>query len=108
MRPHPVLSRLGLARKAGKLAIGTEAVKTAIKTNASSLVLISYEISPKTQKEIKFAAQNGTPVLEVPYSIFDITNAIGTKAGIVSINDVGFAEAIKTQIFLSAEKEENL
>lgn len=102
----PVLSRLGIARKAGKLSLGTEVVKTALQKNISKLVLVSYEISSKTEKELRFKS-NGISVMRIPYTIFNISNAVGVKAGIVSVNDNGFAEAIKNQLLLIPETEEN-
>lgn len=100
---NPILSRLGLARKAGKLSIGTEAVFWAVEKKISRLVLISSEISNKTEKELRFKAKENILVLRTPFTTFDISHAVGVKAGIVSVNDNGFAEAIKSL----SETEEN-
>lgn len=104
----PVLSRLGLCRRAGMLSLGTEATKTSLLKRTAQLVVISEEISKKTVKEIKFANKNDVPVIIIPYSIFDITKAIGQKAGIVSVNDKGFANAIVNQLNLKPNEEENV
>ena len=86
---------LGFARKAGKLAVGTEAVKESIKRNRSQLVLIAADISQKSAKEINFACQKNNIRSEViTLGIDDVTQSIGTRAGILSVEDGGFANAI--------------
>ena len=53
------------------------------------------DISEKTKRGLVFAAEeSGIEVISVPYSIFEITNAVGTKTGIVSIDDNGFAKKL--------------
>ncbi len=103
---NPILSRLGIARKAGKLSIGTQSVFNAIEKRAAQLIIVSSDISVKTEKELRFKSKQNITVLRVPFKNFEIANAVGVKAGIVSVNDSGFAEAIKKQISISAETEE--
>ncbi len=90
---------LGFARKAGKLAVGTEAVKESVKRNRSHLVLIAADISQKSAKEIKFTCQrNNIKAAIITLGIDGVTQSIGTRAGILSVEDEGFAKAIAENI----------
>lgn len=88
------LTLLGFASKSGNLSFGADSVKEALKRKKAKLVIIAKDISDKSRKEIKFFANN-TPVLEADFSITEISHAIGKKAGIISVNEIGFANAIR-------------
>lgn len=93
---NKLLSLLGFARKAGKLSIGAAATKGSILCKKAKLVVISGEISQKSQKEIIFHADKykvKTLLLE-DIDIITLSNAVGIKCGIVSVNDSSFAEAL--------------
>ncbi|MBQ5591115.1 MAG: ribosomal L7Ae/L30e/S12e/Gadd45 family protein [Clostridia bacterium] len=89
------LSLLGMARKANKLTFGYDKSLQSIHSFKSSVVFVASDISEKTKRGLVFAAEeSGIEVISVPYSIFEITNAVGTKTGIVSIDDNGFAKKL--------------
>lgn len=90
----PVLSRLGLARRANRLAVGTEAVKTALQKKKARLVVVAQDISAKTEKELRFLGGENAQVLRLPYALEDVAAAIGIRAGILAVLDDGFAQAI--------------
>ncbi len=92
------LSRLGLARKAGKLSPGFAAVKDSVTGGAAKLVIIAADISQKSEKEVRFICKTAVKAERVKFTTFEISNAIGTKAGIISINDEGFAKSILNNI----------
>ncbi len=94
MTHDPILSRVSVARRAGMLTPGFAAVREAITKKQAKLVLIAADISAKSEKEIRFTAGGKIPVIRIEHTIFEITSAIGIKAGIISINDQGFASAI--------------
>mgnify|MGYP003377541488 CR=1 FL=1 len=52
-----LLSSIGLARKAGKLILGFDAVSAACKNGTAALVLLSEDLSPKSRKEIVRVAE---------------------------------------------------
>lgn len=86
---------LGFAAKAGKLSFGFEATCSSIKAGKARLALIAGDISPKSKKEIVFFAERGG-VEHIVLENFDIkavSDAVGRKCGIVSVNDTGFADA---------------
>lgn len=90
---------LGFARKAGKLAVGTAATEESIKRRRSRLVIIGCDISEKSQKEIRFLSDKfNVPVAVTELSIDGITQSIGTKAGILSVEDEGFAKALSENL----------
>ncbi len=105
MKNDPILSRLGIARRAGVLSPGSAAVLESIKKNRARLVVIGADISAKTEKELRFHAGQNVPVVRISADTFMITSAIGTKAGVVSVNDDGLASAVLKNI-PNNEKEE--
>ena len=92
-----ILTLLGFAAKAGKLSFGFDTTVTAMKKGNSRLVIAACDVSEKSKKEVSFfAGQNA-----VPFIIFEETDmkklseAVGRKCGIVSVNDSGFADACR-------------
>ena len=88
-----LLSLLGLARRCGKTSAGFDAVCDAVKAGQSSLILISSDIAPRSEKNIRYAVEN-SPVRVV--KILEDKNLLGHAMGlaptaIVSLNDKGFA-----------------
>lgn len=94
MSNDPVLSRLGFARKAGKLNIGFAASKESVLNNNAKLIIVANDISPKTEKEIRFFAREKCPVRKISSSCDEMSAAIGVRAGVVALCDQGFADAI--------------
>lgn len=101
-----LLNLLGLARRAGRLTTGFEAVRESAVKKKSWLILCSDDLSAKTFKELEFAAKNTTECLRTGFSMDDISNAVGTKTGCVSINDQGFAKAVKNLLITLKEDSE--
>ena len=90
---------LGFARKSGRLAVGTAATEESIKRRGSNLVIIGCDISEKSQKEIRFLGDKfNVPVAVTELTMYDITQSIGTKAGILSVEDEGFAKALSENL----------
>ena len=92
---NKTLTLLGFCRKAGKLIIGTQKVTETLKENKRCLVTVAEDISDKTLKELRFFASKGKGVvIKIPYDTITVSNAIGTKAGVVATTDEGFSKAI--------------
>lgn len=86
---------LGFARKAGKLAVGTAAAEESVKRGRSKLLLTGADISQKSVKEMRFLCEkHGVRTASTVLTIDEITASIGTRAGILSIEDEGFAAAV--------------
>lgn len=94
MSNNPVLSRLGFARKAGRLSLGFSASKEAIVSNKAKLIIVANDISEKTEKEIRFFVGGKCPVEKLVFDTEAVSKAIGFRAGVIAVNDEGFAQAI--------------
>lgn len=89
------LSLLGMARKANRVSLGYDKALESVHTFKAHVVFVANDISEKTKRGLVFAAEeSGIEIITTDYSIFDFTNAVGTKTGIVSINDSGFAKKL--------------
>ncbi len=51
---NKILTLLGFASKAGKLSFGMNDTKTSLDKSKSKLIIVANDVSPKSQKEIKF------------------------------------------------------
>lgn len=90
-----VLSLLGLARRAGKTAIGFDPAVESVRKEQSQLILMTSDISPKSRKELLFALrEKNVRTIDTEYTADDIGNALGKKAKIVSVMDAGFASSV--------------
>ncbi len=94
---NKILTLLGFASKAGKLSFGMDKSKEAIKKKTSCLVISASDISEKSQKEIRFfTSNNNIPLISLTdINIEAVSNAVGRKCGILSVNDKSFADAIR-------------
>ncbi len=91
-----MLNFLGIAVRAGKVQAGFNRCSTAIKSGKAKLVIVCCDISEKTVKEIRFLCDKyHTKMIEVDCQIAELTAAIGTKAGICAVCDLGFANNLE-------------
>lgn len=92
---NKILTLLGFAARAGNLSYGFEAAASAIKRGKAKLIVIAGDISPKSRKEILFFA-DGRGVKHIILEDIDmkaVSDAVGRRCGIISVNDSGFADA---------------
>ena len=87
----PLLSLLGMSRRAGKLVIGARDATEAVKRGKARLVLVSADTAPRTEKELRFFSKETIPVLRLTQTREQISQAIGIAAGTVALTDDGFA-----------------
>ena len=94
---NKMLTLLGFASKAGRLAYGQAASLEAMQRQKTKLLVIASDLSVKSQKELKFHAEkNNTQYLVLrEIGIAELSNAVGRSCGAVSVNDGSFADAIK-------------
>lgn len=95
--PSKVLSLLGMARAAGKLTVGFDAVVTLARDGKAALVLLANDLSEKSEKELRFLTKACPPAIRrLDVGKEEIGGAIGVKKpiGILAVSDVGFADAI--------------
>lgn len=106
---NKILSLLGFAAKAGRLSYGSSAVLWAIKTHKAKLAVISEEISEKSRKETAYYAdkQNIKTIVLKGIDIKTVSDAVGKKCGIISVNDCGFADAILEAYTIKGENADD-
>lgn len=88
------LGLLSMCRKAGKLKLGMDMVKSSCKNGEAEAVLVASDFSKKSLKEIKFTChRENVPVYELGVSMDDIFYGVGKKAGVLAVTDSGFAKS---------------
>lgn len=87
---------LGLAQKAGKLASGDFAVRSALKGGKAKLLVIAADAAPNSKKDMYYLAQVAkVPVLEA-LSREQLGAAIGkAQRTAVAVNDDNFAAMLR-------------
>lgn len=89
------LSLLGLARRAGRLALGCEAATEAIRNGRARLVILAEDLSPRTAGGIsREAEEEGIEVLTAAACMDELGMALGKRTGVIAVNDAGFAGKI--------------
>lgn len=84
---------LTICRKAGQLSMGFDPMKEALANGKARAVIIASDISPKTEKEVRFFAEKkNIPTEKTGSTIDEIHYRLGKKAGILTICADGFAE----------------
>ncbi len=95
MAENKILTLLGFCRKAGKLIFGTEKVTELIKKGEPCLVMLSSDISAKTEKELKYhASGTNTVFIRLEFDRETVGHATNTTAGVLATADEGFSKAI--------------
>ncbi|MDR0974854.1 MAG: ribosomal L7Ae/L30e/S12e/Gadd45 family protein [Ruminococcus sp.] len=96
---NKVFGALTMARKAGKLILGFDAVCDSLKAETAKLVIITADVSKKTEKEVRFfCGRYNTDIISVPFMMEDIYNAVGKKCGALSVVDSGLAGLITAKL----------
>ena len=96
-----LFSLLGIARRAGRLSLGHDAVIQSIVKNEAKLCLCSNEASARLRREIGHACSfegKRIPFIVVDCGSEALSRAVGQKITVLSVNDDGFAEAMKKQL----------
>jgi len=91
----PLLSLLGLARKANLCSFGHDAAKASLRQRRAKLCLLCEDASPRLKEEFKFLANEAkVPLREIGISSQDIRQATQYKAAVLTVNEAGFADKI--------------
>lgn len=106
MQRDRILSMLGLATKAGKVASGEFSTEKAVKSGSAFLVVVSEEASENTKKKFR----NMCSFYQVPLYLYaskeNLGNAIGKQfRASLAVLDEGFAKSLEDKLKL-AEKTE--
>lgn len=106
MQRDRILSMLGLAAKAGKVASGEFSTEKAVKSGQAFLVVVSVEASENTKKMFR----NMCAFYQVPMYLYASKEALGNAIGkqfraSLAVLDQGFARSLEEKLKL-AEKTE--
>jgi len=87
------LQLLGLAKKAGLLAIGCDASAAAARKGQTKLIITASDASERTHRNARINADAcGAICLTVPYTMFELGNMTGQGSpGTVAFLDTGFS-----------------
>ena len=97
---NAVAGLLGIARRAGRLSTGLDAVCAHNAEGKAELVLLACDLSEKTGKELRYAARNRKlSAIRLPLDKETISRALGLKkpVGVLALTDKGFADAVRRQ-----------
>ena len=97
---NKILSLLGFASKSGNLSYGFASCLETLNKRNAKLIICANDLSEKTKKEITFHAEKlSIEVLTLETAdIFTLSNSIGHKCGVISVNETGFAKSLKEEI----------
>lgn len=85
----------GFASKARKLSFGMDGSVYSIKHGKAYLAVAASDISEKSKKEVCFFCEKANiPFKEIDITIDQLSHMVGKKAGILSVNDAGFAKSV--------------
>ncbi len=89
------LQTLGLCRRAGKLSMGHDLCKAAIRRNTACLCLLCADVSERLRKEFTFlCGEYAVPLVPLDCTIAELSRIIGYRAGVVTVDDAGFAGSL--------------
>ncbi len=99
MTNNKLLSLLGIAMKAGKIASGEYATENEVKTGGAYFVIIAEDASNNTKK--KFT--NMCEFYQVPYTYYGTREILGHTIGkefraTLAVLDGGFATGVRTHL----------
>lgn len=106
MQRDRILSMLGLATKAGRIASGEFSTEKAVKSGSAFLVVVSEEASENTKKKFR----NMCSFYQVPMYLYGSKEMLGNSIGkefraSLAVLDEGFAKSLEEKLKL-AEKTE--
>ncbi len=92
-----LLSLLGIARRAGRLSLGFDAATESMQKGRCRLLLLANDLSERTVRNITLSArQTETPTIVTDSTMQQLGAAVGKTTGIISVNDNGFADKMRT------------
>ena len=106
MQQDRILSTLGLAMKAGKIASGEFSAEKAVKSHRAFLVIVSAEASENTKKMFR----NMCSFYQVPMYWYESKEALGRAIGkqyraSLAVLDEGFAKSLIEKLKIADKTE---
>ena len=97
---------LGLARRAGRLAMGHDMVCDAVRKRKAKLLVFTADSSCRLKEELSRLTDRycpALPCLTISETMDEIDGALGYRAGVMAVNDSNFS----TRILEWIQQEEN-
>ncbi|MBR1780481.1 MAG: 50S ribosomal protein L7 [Oscillospiraceae bacterium] len=95
----PWLSLLGMARKAGKVEIGEDALREAALSHRARLILLARDAGESTAERVRRLEGEKLPVIETPADRAALGGAVGfASAAALAVTDLSFASAIAARL----------
>ena len=88
---------MGLSRRAKKLCIGQDEVKTSIRNGKAMLVILASDASERLEKEMTKLADE-IPVIRTDATMQEMGFYIGKKSGVFSVIDSGLKDLVLSTI----------
>ena len=103
------LAHLGMAKKAGLLAVGSEAAAQAARRGDAKLIITASDASDGSVRRAKANAEsNGVTYVAVPYTMFDLGNIAGRGSpGTIAFLDKGLAEGFIKRLAEAEQAKES-
>ena len=104
---EPVLSLLGIAKKAGRVEIGEEPVGAAARAKKARVILVAADAGPSSQRRaFSFAESGACLCLTVPADKDALGRALGrSSVAMCAVTEIGLAGAIVKKLSaMDAEK----
>jgi len=94
------LALLGMAKKAGRLAVGGDAAATSARRGEAVLIITASDASEGSVRRAKTNAEaNGIEHIAVPFTMFDLGNTAGRGSpGTIAFLDKGLADGFKKRL----------
>ena len=87
------LRLLGIARKAGRLAVGETAVTDSLRRRQAQLLLLASDAAENTRRRFLRRGED-VPYLHLPYDKMQLGRALGyTTCALATLNDEGLAKS---------------
>lgn len=101
-----LVPHLGLCRKAGKLAVGFDAVRESLGKRQAFLVLLCGDLSEGSARRITaLAERQNIEIRTAPIVMDDIERLAGRRAGILAVTDRELAKLVRSAVSLVNEEE---
>jgi ribosomal protein L7Ae-like RNA K-turn-binding protein len=99
MKIEEIRGLLGLARRAGRLSVGSRETRLALRRGEIRLVLLAEDASPRDRERLVRVAEEE----EVPSHVVGTRAALGAAIGrdavaVVGVRDRGMAEALEARL----------
>lgn len=85
--------------------MGFDAAGEAVLKRKAKLIILASDLSPKTEKEIRFTAgKTSVPVVKTEITLEEFSFGLGKKVGVLAVCDEGFSKKL-SQLVCAGSRE---